>query len=156
MRPLFAGILTLSLAFLLSPLLLSQAQTSPGATRPAGPSYYDIAQEASLTGTVSSVLAKSSPGMIVGSHLLLNTLSGPVDVSLSMFGLMGKGALSVTDGQQVEVTGVMKTFNGKEVFFARSVKANGHVYAIRNEHGIPVTPPARERASQKAQNQETR
>lgn len=156
MRPIFAGILTLSLAFFLCPLSLSQAQTTPGATRPTGPSYYDLSQEVSLNGTVSSVLTKSSPGMLVGAHLLLDTLSGPVDVSLSMFGLQGKGALPVANGQQVEVTGVMKTFKGKQVLFARSVKLNNHVYAIRNEYGIPVTPQARERASQKAQNQETR
>ena len=156
MKQLFAGTSAFSLILLFTSLSPSQAQTEAGAIRTAGPSSYDVSQEVSLNGTVSSVVTKSSPGMLPGSHLLLATLSGPVDVSLGMFGLLGKDALPVSGGQQVEVTGVMKTFRGKQIFFARRVKTEDHVFAIRNEHGIPVTPQARERASQKAPNQETR
>jgi len=87
--------------------------------------------------------------MIWGSHLLLATTSGPVDASLGTFGLRGKGAVSVAAGQQVEVTGVMKTIKDKQVFLVRTVKAGGQVYTIRNEHGFPVSPQARERASRK-------
>jgi hypothetical protein len=155
MRQLFAGASALSLVFLIA-LSLSQAQTAPVAPRAAGPSYYDPAQEVVLNGTVSSVLTKPSAEMLAGSHLLLSTLSGSVDISLGLFGLQGKGALSVAAGQQVEVTGVMKTFKGKQVLLARSVKVEGRLFAIRNEHGIPVTPQARERANQSAHNQETR
>jgi hypothetical protein len=86
--------------------------------------------------------------MIMGSHLLLATISGPVDASLGMFGLRGKGALSVTAGQQVEVTGVMKTIKDKQILLARTVKVAGQVYTIRNEHGVPVAPQARERAQE--------
>jgi len=50
--------------------------------------------------------------------------------------MRGKGALSVTPGQQVEVTGVMKTLKGKQVFVTRLVQADGHTYTIRNEHGF--------------------
>jgi hypothetical protein len=73
-----------------------------------------------------------------------------------MFGLQGKGALSVANGQQVQVTGVMKTYKGQQVLLARTVKAEDYVYAIRNEHGIPITPQARERANHMALHQETR
>ncbi len=156
MRQLFAGAAALSLIFLLFALSPSQAQMAPVAIRTAGPSYYDPSQEIVLNGTVSSVLTKPCAEMLAGSHLQLATLSGPVDISLGLFGLQGKGALSVAGGQQVEVTGVMKTFKGKQVLLARSVKTQGHLYAIRNEHGIPVTPQARERATQNARNQETR
>ena len=31
----------------------------------------------------------------------------------------------------------------------RTVKADGQVYTMRNQHGIPVSPQARERASAK-------
>ncbi len=156
MRQLFAGVSTLSFILLFTTVPPSQAQAATGGIRTAGPSYYDLSHEVSLNGTVSTVVAKSSPGMLPGSHLLLATLSGPVDVSLGMFGLLGKGALSVSGGQQIEVTGVMKAFRGEQIFFARRVKVENRVYAIRNEHGIPVTPQARERANQKAPNQETR
>ena len=47
------------------------------------------------------------------------------------------------------LTGVMKTVRDKEVFVVRSVKANGKTYTMRNEHGIEVSPLARERAAKK-------
>ena len=118
--------------------------------------YYDIAKEVTVVGTVSKVLVKASPGMIVGSHLLLSTTSGSLDASLGRFGLRGKGALSVAGGQQIEVIGVMKSFKDKQVFFARTVTVGGHTYAIRNKNGIPVTPQARERAHENSQSGETR
>jgi hypothetical protein len=88
--------------------------------------------------------------MIPGSHLVLATLSGPVDASLGIFGLRGKGAVTVAAGQQIEVTGVMSAIKGKQVFLVRTVKLGGAVYTIRNEQGFPVPPQARMRASQKA------
>ena len=110
-------------------------------------SGYDISKEVTLHGTVSDVLKKPAKGMIMGSHLLVQTGVGPLDASLGRFGLQGRGALSVEAGKQVEVTGVMKTINGKQVFLARTVTVDGHAYTMRNEHGIPVSPQTRERAS---------
>ena len=115
----------------------------------ASPLPYNPTQEITLVGTVSSVLARSASGMILGSHLLLTTVSGTVDASLGRWGLQGKGALSVIPGQQVEVTGIMKTLKDKEVFVVRTVKVLGKIYIIRNEHGIPVSPRARQRAEER-------
>jgi hypothetical protein len=89
--------------------------------------------------------------MIGGSHLLLTTVSGTVDASLGRWGMQGKGALSVTVGQQVEVTGIVEMLKNKPVFLARTVKAAGTVYTIRNEYGIPVSPQARARAAEKGE-----
>jgi hypothetical protein len=76
---------------------------------------------------------------------------------LGTFALLGKDPLPITPGQQVEVVGVMKTLKDKQFFLARAVKAGDRVYEIRNQHGIPISPLARERASQKAaQNGEAR
>jgi len=149
MKRLFAGLCALALLSLISLPPLAQAQTAAIETRPAGPSNYDIAKEVTLNATVSSVITKPTAGMVMGSHLLLATLSGPVDASLGRFGLQGKDALKVGPGQQVEVTGVMRTLKDKQVFLARTVKAGGHIYTIRNEHGVPLSPQARERASRK-------
>jgi hypothetical protein len=155
MKRIFAGLCALALLSI-SLLPRVQAQTTAAETRTAGLFRYDVSQEVTLNGTVSSVLTRPSPGMIMGSHLLLATTSGPVDASLGNFGLKGRGALSVSAGQQIEVTGVMKTIRDKQVFLVRSVKVNGEVYTIRNEHGFPMSPQARERASGKpAQKGET-
>jgi hypothetical protein len=150
MKRLLAGLYALALV---SPISLEppmQAQTAAVETGPFG--GYTL-HEVTLTGTVSGVLAKPDAGMLMGSHILLATLTGRVDVSLGRFGLRGKGALSVAAGQQIEVTGVMKTYatNNKDqqVVLARTVKVGGEIYTIRNEHGFPISPQARERASRK-------
>jgi hypothetical protein len=50
----------------------------------------------------------------------------------------------------------MKTIMDKQVFLVRTVKVSGEVYTIRNEHGFPVSPQARQRLSGKtAQKGET-
>jgi hypothetical protein len=112
-------------------------------------SRYDVSQEVTLSGTVSSVLHKPAPGMTWGSHLMIETASGRLDASLGRFGLEGKGALSVTPGQQIELTGVMKTVRDNIVFVVRKVRAGGETYTIRNQHGIEVSPLTRERAAEK-------
>jgi hypothetical protein len=147
MKSPFTGLCALAVLSLISSVAPVQAQTAAIETRPAEP-YYDVAREVTLKGTVSSVLTKPSPGMIMGSHLLLATASGEVDASLGRFGLVGKGALSVAAGQQVEVTGVMKTLMEKQVFVARTVKVGEQVYTMRNQHGFQVSPQTRQRLRQ--------
>jgi hypothetical protein len=154
MKPLFAPMCRLVLlAAVLGASGASQAQVVRPASKSTEQLNYDVSQEVTLSGTVSSLVARPAQDMVAGAHLLLTTLSGDVDISLGSFSLRGKGALSVAAGQQIEATGVMKTFKGKQVFLARTVKVSGHDYAIRNEHGIPITPQARERA---IENGETR
>jgi hypothetical protein len=109
-------------------------------------SRYDVTKEVTLSGTVSSVLRKPAPGMVWGSHLMVETSFGRLDASLGRFGLEGKGALSVTPGQRIELTGVMRMVRDKEVFVVRSVKADGKIFTMRNEHGLDMSPLARERA----------
>jgi hypothetical protein len=140
---LIAGLLAgLLLAILAVPLVAQPERESHP--------FYDITKEVTLTGTVSSVLARPTEGMLFGSHLMLETASGQVDASLGKWGLQGKGALSVSAGEPVQVTGVMKTIHDKEVFIVRAVKVNGQVYTIRNRYGVPNSPQSRERVSQNA------
>jgi hypothetical protein len=141
----FTGIITG-----LSTGLLFAALAVPVTAQPANksPFYYDAAKEVTLTGTVLNVFARAPRGMEMGAHLLLTTDGGVVDASLGRFGLQGRGALPVSVGDSLDVTGVMKTIGGKEVFVVRTVKAGGRVYTVRNGHGIPLSPQARERARQ--------
>ena len=125
-------------------------------SRNSPPLYYDIAQETMLTGTVTSVVSKTAPGKFPGAHLTLATPGGSSDISLGLFALMGEGALAVSQGQQVEITGVLKTFHGNPIFLARLVRVGGNVYAIRNARGLPVPPKSHLHANQEAQDGETR
>jgi hypothetical protein len=74
MKHLFAGLCTLALLSLISLPPPVQAQTA-AVGRSAGPFSYNISQEVTLNGTVSSVLTKPAPGRIMGSHLLLSDLA---------------------------------------------------------------------------------
>ena len=147
MKQFYAATCAVALLCLVSPLRTVHAQTPAVETKAAAPFSYDVTEEVTFDGMASSVLTVPFAGMIPGSHLLLTTPTGPVDVSLGIFALRGKGALSISVGQQVEVTGMMKTLKDKPVFLARTVKVGDQVYAIRNEHGIPVSPQAREHAT---------
>lgn len=148
MKRFLAGPCALALLFFISLQSLLQAQTAAGtgATRPFS---YDVTREVTLHGTVSNVLTKSATGMMWGSHLLLITPNGPVDASLGRFALRANGALAVAVGQQVDVTGVMKTIGGRQVLLTRTVNVGGRIYTIRNAHGAPVSPQPRDRASRK-------
>jgi hypothetical protein len=150
MNRLSVGLCTLALFSLISYLTPVQAQTSAIASGPAGLPGYDASREVTLNGTVSTVLMSPSAGMIPGSHLLVATLSGPLDASLGIFGLRGKGAITVAAGQQIEVTGVMRIIQERPVLLVRTARIGGKVYTIRNEPGFPVPPQARMRTSQKA------
>lgn len=139
-----AGLMaSLSLAILIIVPLI--AQIAPD-SRP----YYDITKEVTISGIVGGVLTKPAPGMTWGSHLLIATVTGTVDVSLGRWGLQSEEP-SVIDGKQVEILGVMKSVNGKAFFLARTVKLDGKIYVIRNAQGVPISPQARERAAQKGE-----
>ena len=117
--PLIAGLVTgLLIAILAVPLNAADSDW-----------WYDVSKEVTLTGTVSSVLHQPAPGMTWGSHLMVETVFGRLDASLGRFGLEGKGALSVTLGQQIELTGVMKTVRDKEVFVVRKSKRQNLYHA---------------------------
>jgi len=153
MKRLFAGLCALALLSVISLLATAQAQTTADDKRPFS---YDVTREVTLRGTVSSVVGKSSAvfekssaGMIMGSHLLVATSDGRVDASLGKANVQGKHALPIAAGEQIEMTGVMKTIKHQQVFLVRTVTADGHVYTIRNEHGYPVSQHAREGASRK-------
>lgn len=149
MKNQLAGLLALALVSIIPVLPPLQAQ-APAATKDSvRPFTYNVSDEVTLKGTVSSVLRKPTRGMIMGSHLLVSTSSGTVDASLGMFGLRGKGAVQAKAGDQLEITGIMKTIKGQQVFLTRTVKADNQLYTVRNEHGFPVSPQARERANRK-------
>ncbi|MGB8541885.1 MAG: hypothetical protein WCD49_09640 [Candidatus Acidiferrales bacterium] len=121
------------------------AQTAEPTTKSSVHLWYDVTKEVTLTGKVTGVVEKTTPEMKMpgGSHVIVETISGKeVDASLGSFAMRGQGALSIKSGEPIQLTGVMKAINGKEVIFARLVRANGRLYKIRNEHGFALAPDA--------------
>jgi len=152
MKRLFPGLGIWVLLAFASIALPSYAQTDAAKTpyTPAAPSSaqtnavhepfislkYDISQEVKLNGTVTTVVTKPTAGMLFGSHLILQTASGSVDAQLGRLRLTGKDAVSVSRGEHVQVTGVIKTLHNQPVLLTRLIEVNGRVYELRNEHGI--------------------
>jgi hypothetical protein len=140
--PAFGPLLVLGLCLFATPTHAQTAEGTPGSV--VAPKY-DITREVTLTGTVSSLVKNTTPEMqmLGGSHLIVQTTSGKIDASLGGYAMKAVGALSVTPGQQVQVTGVMKTIRDQQVFVTRLVQVNGRVYKIRNEHGFVLAPEPR-------------
>jgi hypothetical protein len=140
--PAFGPFVVLALCLFATPIDAQTAEGTPGSV--VAPKY-DITREVTLTGTVSSVVKNTTPEMqmLGGSHLIVQTTSGKIDASLGGYAMKAEGALSVSPGQQVQVTGVMRTIRDRQVFVTRLVLANGRVYKIRNEHGFVIAPEPR-------------
>jgi DNA/RNA endonuclease YhcR with UshA esterase domain len=153
-----AGLIT-SLLFANAVISLNARPLGSGAEFPAANAatkaeshpFYDITKEVTLSGPVTGVVHGPSAGLIPGSHILLVTGSGTVDASLGKWGLHGKTAPAIANGEQVTVRGVMKTIRNKEIFFVRTLVVGGHTYTIRNQHGVPFSPQSRERAEKTVQ-----
>jgi len=138
----------LVLALCVSALPL-HAQTSDVKTKPVQRQWYDASKEVTLTGTVSSVEKTPARGTetLPGSYLVVETNTGRVNASLGRYAMAGKSTFSVASGQQVQITGVMKTIRDQQVFVARIVQMNGRAYTIRNEHGFAYASMARGQAN---------
>jgi len=111
---------------------------------------YDVADEVTVSGTVSAVLTKAPAGTVNGSHLFVATLSGPIDVSLGAFAMIGKHPVPLQLGQRVEVTGVMLKRDNGSVFIARIIQIGEQVYLVRTRHGVIIPSQARERLNSSA------
>jgi hypothetical protein len=139
--PVLGSFLVLALSFFALPTL---AQAVAVKTKSAVPPRYDITKEVTLTATVSSVEKRTTlRGTTITGRLVVETSSGKVQASLGRMAMTGKGALTVTPGQQIRLTGIMKTVRNKQIFVTRLVQANGQTYKIRNEHGFALAPAAR-------------
>src|ERR1700721_641000 len=77
-------------------------------TKPAIPLRYDISKEVTLKPTGESVPSKSPAGLVApgsGCGFVLQTSSGTVQGRLTPFVLNGKGAISISVGDHLKVTG---------------------------------------------------
>jgi hypothetical protein len=112
-------------------------------TKSAIPLRYDISKEVTLNATVESLPSKSAltqSGPKTG--FTLQTTAGLVEGALTPFVRNGSGAISITVGEHIQVTGVMMTMkNSKQVFVIRTIQVGGRSYAIRNDRGFPLEHP---------------
>lgn len=132
----FIGYLS-SVCLLAAPcaVLAQRPNTKPVAATSAG---YNIANDSSLQGTVLSYTENSKTPPL-GTHVLLQTSSGNVDVHLGDARLLHQAKLSLAQGTSVRFVGQPQTAGKNTVFLARLVQVGSQVVAVRSNHGLPLT-----------------
>jgi len=98
---------------------------------------YDLNKEIKIQGTIEKISTISSNGLI-GTHLLVTTAEGVIDVHLGASMAVSAKSLGLSAGESVNLTGMMATINGNSVLLARILTTSTRVYVLRNELGVPI------------------
>jgi hypothetical protein len=111
---------TLAAALLVS--VAAGAQQAQTASQRGG---YDPSREATLLGT----------------HVVVQTASGTIDVNLGNSALLKAAGLQLKTGDSVRIIGENVNFMGSEFFAARVVQKGTQAVALRSSRGIPLAAP---------------
>jgi hypothetical protein len=114
----------------------ANAQTAINSTQLSSP-VYDINKEIKVQGTIEKIGSNTS-GSSLGSHLLVQTPEGVVDVNLGASMAVSAKNLDLSVGESINITGMMATLGGNSVLLARILTTSNHIYMLRNERGAPV------------------
>jgi len=125
-----AAILFMLLAALCSNLF------SPGALQ--AQDAYDLAKEIKVQGTIEKIGGPDGSQNAVGSHILVQTSQGVLDVHLGAGSRASAESLALSVGEQVTVIGMMQTMDSGDVLLARILTAGSRTTILRNSHGFPV------------------
>ncbi len=99
---------------------------------------YDPKTEATMKGTVAEVQQHTGMrGGRTGTHLILKTDEGNVDVHIGPSDYISQKGFSFAKGDAVEVVGSKVTMAGMEVVLAREITKDGKTLILRNARGIP-------------------
>jgi hypothetical protein len=112
-----------------------QKQTSVGQANIS----YDLSRETVLQGTVVSFTASSQMPPI-GSHVTIQTSSGPVDVHLGNATVLKMNDVFLAAGDSVRIVGEKQLYGGGSFFAARILQKGNQSVTLRNSQGIPVSP----------------
>jgi hypothetical protein len=127
--------LSFALATILLPFI-ANAQSTANESAMASPAY-DLNKEVKIDGTIDKIETNSSAGPI-GTHVLVISAQGVVDVHLGASMAVSAKNLGLTVGESIHVTGMMASVGGNPVLLARILTTPNHIYMLRNEHGAPI------------------
>jgi len=98
---------------------------------------YDLAREVNVVGTVSQVIKDSSTGPL-GTHVLVQTSAGTVDVHVGSAKFLELNHLSLSSGDAVRIIGESFSSGTDNVFLARIVQKGTVAVAVRSPKGMPL------------------
>ncbi len=99
------------------------------------------AGEITVLGTIRQVVSDHVAGSPLGVHILIDGPLGSFDASLGS-SLPNDVMEALSDGGRVQITGSVRSVNGKDYLMARQLKVGDHVVIIRNSNGFPVRNPS--------------
>jgi hypothetical protein len=100
---------------------------------------YNVANDSSLQGTILTYTENSKTPPL-GTHVLLQTGSGNVDVHLGDARVLHQAKLNLTEGMSVRFVGQPQSLGKSTVFLARLVQVGSQIVAVRSTRGLPVSP----------------
>ena len=123
-------------------LTLSMASAAPawsqGPRGGQGSPRYDTATEATFRGTVEAVKQIEGGGYRgPGTHVVLKTADGTVDVHLGPKSFLDEHKLTVAAGDAVEILGSRVKVAGGDAVIAREIRSGGQTLILRDETGVP-------------------
>jgi hypothetical protein len=118
------------------------SDASPSAVSSAGwNSAGSFSGEITVLATIRQVMNDHAAGGPAGIHLLVDGPLGSFDASLGSY-LPTEVRQAISNGQPVQITGVVRSANGKAYLFARQLTVGGHQVVIRNANGFLVRTPS--------------
>lgn len=93
--------------------------------------------------TVSAIVQKVEmftprKGMAIGIHLQANVNDKLLDIHLGPAWFIKNQELQIMEGDELEITGSMITYNGVEALIAKSLKLDEDTLVLRDDTGRPV------------------
>jgi hypothetical protein len=131
------GIAALAL-FVAAPLLAQPQGRGQGSPR------YDVATEATVTGTVESIEQITGPAGgrgrrgLGGTHITLKTSGETLEVHLGPTAFLNDKKVVIIRGDTLVIVGSRVTVADERVFIAKEVKRGDSVWTLRDAAGLPL------------------
>ncbi len=104
---------------------------------PQGRRYYDPKTETTVKGTIQEVQEYTGRRGGTGTHLVLATDAGPLEVHVGPSAYLAKKQFSFAKGDEIQVLGSKVSLGGKDALLAREITKQGKSLVLRNAQGIP-------------------
>jgi DNA/RNA endonuclease YhcR with UshA esterase domain len=119
------------MSFLIVFTVVAQAQSS------WRPRNYDPSSETTVKGTIEQVKQVSGRHVWNGTHLMLKTEVGSLDVHAGPSSFISSQGFSFAQGDEVEVLGSKVKVGENEALIAREIKKEDKKLVLRNAQGVP-------------------
>jgi hypothetical protein len=97
--------------------------------------------EIKVLGTIRQGVSSHDAGGPAGVHILIEGPLGSFDASLGPF-LTSEVRQALSNGAPVQITGIVRSANGKDYLLVRQLNVGGHQVTIRNANGFLVRNPS--------------